>query len=179
MDKNVETIVFGGGCFWCTEAIFENLKGVISVESGYAGGDLENPDYEQVKTGKTGHAEVIQIKYDNNIISLKALLEVFFSTHDPTTLNQQENDIGPQYRSIILYNNDQQKIEIEDFIAKLTQDKIFKNEIVTETKSLQKFYSAEEYHQEYYKNNSNKPYCLLVINPKLRKFKKKFKQLIK
>lgn len=173
------TAVFGGGCFWCTETLFERLKGVVSVKSGYAGGNTPNPTYDQVSTGKTGHAEVIEIKYNPTEVSYETLLDVFFATHDPTTLNRQGMDFGPQYRSIILYASDPQKKAALDYIQKLIQDKVFDKPIVTEVQPLDKFYGAEAYHQEYYRNNPNKPYCMVVISPKISKLRKKFAQLLK
>ncbi len=174
-----EIAVFGGGCFWCTEAIFEELEGVLSVTSGYAGGSMKNPSYEDVSTGQTGHAEAIQIEYDPNIISYEDLLTVFFYTHDPTTLNQQGADAGEQYRSIILYKNESQKKIAEKFIQELIEAKAYTNKIVTEIKPLEKFFEAEEYHQNYYKNNSDKPYCQIVIAPKVEKLRSRFKNLLR
>lgn len=170
-----DTIVFGGGCFWCTEAVFQELKGVISVKSGYAGGTKNNPTYEEVCSGRTGHAEVIQIEYDQSQILFRDLLTVFFATHDPTTLNRQGNDYGTQYRSIVLYTTEEQKKETQEFIAELNQDG---KKVVTELKPLDKFYEAEDYHKNYYKNNSSAPYCQIVINPKLEKIQEKFSQLL-
>lgn len=168
--------VFGGGCFWCTEAIFPQLKGVKKVTPGYAGGETENPNYESVCSGNTGHAEVIEIEFDPNIISYKELLEIFFNTHDPTTLNRQGNDAGTQYRSIILYSSEKQKREAEDLISKIGPE--FKNPIVTEVKKLDKFYPAEEYHREYFKKNPDKAYCQFVISPKVKKFLSEYSKKI-
>jgi|SRR3989344_4141701 len=168
--------VFGGGCFWCTEAIFDELKGVQSVESGYAGGYTGNPTYAEVCTGQTGHAEVIKIEYDPAQISYSDLLTVFFATHDPTTLNRQGNDSGTQYRSIVLYTNPEQKTEAEKFIEDLKQSDVA---VVTEVNPLDKFYLAEANHQDFYQNNSAQPYCQLVINPKLVKLQEKFQVLLK
>ncbi len=168
--------VFGGGCFWCTEAVFDELKGVISVMPGYAGGATPNPNYESISTGTTGHAEVSRIKYDPSQISYEDLLTVFFATHDPTTLNRQGNDVGTQYRSIILYTMPEQKTEAEKFITELNKEG---EKVVTEIKPLDKFYPAEEYRQHYYENNPSQPYCQLVINPKLEKLKEKFSKLLK
>lgn len=179
MDNKIQTAIFGGGCFWSQEALFKHLKGVIAVTPGYAGGKVANPSYEQVSSGTTGHAEVIKIDFDPAVISYRQLLGVFFFTHDPTTLNRQGNDIGTNYRSLILYSSDEQKQEAEDYIAKLTREKAFKNPIVTEIKKLDKFYSAEAYHQQYFEKNRAAPYCLVVIGPKLAKFKKKFAKLLK
>lgn len=172
-------IIFGGGCFWCTEAIFRRLKGVVSVTSGYAGGETKNPSYNQISNGDTGHAEVIQVEFDRTIIDLETLLSVFFSTHDPTTLNQQGYDRGAQYRSIILYTEDADKEKIEQYITQLEADKTFPNNIVTEIKSLQAFYEAEEYHKEYYEKNSDARYCQLIIDPKIAKLRSKFAHLLK
>lgn len=174
-----EIAVFGGGCFWCTEAVFERLKGVMKVMPGYAGGHKENPAYEQVCGGTTGHAEVIQIEYDPAVISYEALLSVFFSTHDPTTMNRQGNDVGTQYRSVIFYANEQQKQTAQEFIKKLGQEKIYENPIVTELKPLTNFYPAENYHQQYYDKNPEKPYCQIVINPKLAKLREQYTHLLK
>ena len=176
---NKQTIIFGGGCFWCTEAVFQMLKGVISVEPGYAGGDLENPTYEKVSIGGTGHAEVIKIEYHPEIIPLQTLLTVFFATHDPTTPNRQGSDMGEQYRSIILYKNDSQKSIAEKFIRGLNNSNGRGANIVTEVKKLEKFYPSEDYHKNYYENNKMQSYCQVVINPKLKKVQEKFKELLK
>jgi peptide-methionine (S)-S-oxide reductase len=176
--NRLETIVFGGGCFWCTEAIFKQLRGVVSVMPGYSGGSVPNPTYEQVCGETTGHAEVIQVEFDPGAISLNDLLEVFFATHDPTTLNKQGHDTGEQYRSVIFYSNDRQKEQAESFIRKIEQDRIFENPVVTAVEPLQNFYEAETYHRDYFANNPGNPYCQVVINPKLQKFKEKFVQLI-
>jgi peptide-methionine (S)-S-oxide reductase len=162
---------FGGGCFWCMEAIFERLPGIISVTSGFAGGTTENPTYQQVCTETTGHAEVTEIEFDPAKISYDKLLEVFWQAHDPTTLNRQGADVGTSYRSIILYRSEKQKLEAEK--SKLEAQQDFKHPIVTEIVPLKKFYKAEDYHQEYYDNNSNAPYCQVVIAPKLEKLEKK------
>lgn len=175
----LETAVFGGGCFWCTEAIFLKLKGVVSVMPGYSGGKKPNPTYEEVCGGNTGHAEVIKIDFDPTQVSYRDLLEVFFSTHDPTTLNRQGNDVGEQYRSVIFYTNEKQKQEAEGFIRELEQEKVFASEIVTQLEPFEKFYDAEDYHKNYFERNQNNPYCMVVINPKLEKFKKKFVSLMK
>ena len=165
---------FGAGCFWCVEAAFQQLKGVTSVFSGYSGGHIENPTYEQVCTGSTGHAEVCQIEYDPEKISYEELLEVFFEIHDPTTLNRQGNDVGTQYRSVIFYHNEDQKKKAEKLKAELDAKGLWKNPIITELLPLSKFYKAEDYHQNYYRNNPNQPYCRVVIKPKLQKFEKVF-----
>jgi len=174
-----ETIVFGGGCFWCTEAVFKMLKGVISADPGYAGGNTENPTYSEVSSGKTGHAEVIKIDYDPDIISLKELLTVFFATHDPTSRNRQGNDVGEQYRSIILYTTEEQKELSEKFIDKINKSSKEGNLTVTEVRQLDKFYFAENYHKDYYENNKNQAYCQVIINPKLAKVQKEFAELLK
>ena len=182
MDKitssNLDTAVFGCGCFWCTEAIFEELKGVESVEAGYAGGTVENPSYEQVCSGTTGHAEVARIIFDPSVISYDELLEVFWTTHDPTTLNRQGADVGEQYRSVIFYLNDKQK-ESAEKSKKDVAPQIWDNPIVTSIEPLKNFFIAEDYHQNYYDNNKTKGYCQFVINPKLEKFRKKFKEKLK
>lgn len=172
-----EIAVFGGGCFWCTEAIYNELKGVIKVLPGYAGGTTPNPTYEQVCTGHTGHAEAIQVEFDSEKISYKTLLTVFFGTHDPSTLNRQGNDTGTQYRSIILYTTLEQKIEAEAFIKEAQADT--PDPIVTEIQPLTTFYVAEDYHQKYYERNILQPYCQVVVSPKLAKFKEKFRELLK
>lgn len=176
METKNESIVLGGGCFWCTEAVFKELRGVVSVMPGYAGGQTPNPTYTSVCGGDTGHAEVIKVDFDPTEISLENLLTVFFSSHDPTTLNRQGNDTGTQYRSIILYTNENQKQESERFITKLKEDGIA---VVTEIKPLEKFFPAEEYHRGYFKNNPDQAYCQLVINPKLQKIQKEFSELLK
>ncbi len=170
--------VFGGGCFWCTEAVFQSLKGVISVVPGYAGGTLANPSWEAVCTGKTGHAEVARIKFDPSQVSFNDLLTVFFATHDPTTINRQGNDVGPQYRSIILYANDAQKRAAETFIKKLNDSDPHGKPVVTEVKPLEKFYEAEDYHRNYFKNNPAQPYCQIIIEPKVQKLEKEFTALL-
>jgi peptide-methionine (S)-S-oxide reductase len=164
----------GNGCFWCTEAVFQRLKGVIKVSSGYAGGQTENPDYKSVCTGQTGHAECLQIEFNPDQLSYSELLEVFFATHDPTTLNRQGNDIGTQYRSVIFYHNEEQKNIAAAYIEQLNQSKVFSAPIVTTLEPLIKFYPAENYHQDYYNLNGNAPYCRFVIRPKLEKFNKHF-----
>ena len=179
MDGNTAIAVFGGGCFWCTEAVFERLRGVIAVMPGYAGGTLPNPTYRQVGSGKTGHAEVVRVIYDPAQISYRDLLTVFFATHDPTTLNRQGADIGTEYRSVILYANDEQKREAEAFIAELNAPDAFNGRIVTEVSPLTAFYEAEEYHREYYRTNRAAPYCQYVIDPKMDKLNKRFRALLK
>lgn len=173
-----ETAVFGGGCFWCTEAVFQMLKGVVSVAPGYAGGTKENPTYEEVSRGNTGHAEVIRIEFDPSQISYRDLLTVFFATHDPTTPNRQGNDVGPQYRSVILYTTDAQREEAERFIEELNASSPEGTPVITEVRPLEHFWEAEEYHRDYYRQNEAKPYCRIVINPKLKKVKEQFAQLL-
>lgn len=175
----MEVATFGGGCFWCTEAIFKRLKGVVSVVSGYSGGARENPNYSQVSTGATGHAEAVQILFDPTIISFKKLLEVFFATHDPTTLNQQGADVGTQYRSVIFYHSTDQKKTAETLRDTIQQTGKYTDPIVTEIIPFEAFYKAEDYHQNYYDNNKNAPYCSIVINPKLQKLLKEFKNEVK
>jgi len=174
-----EIATFGSGCFWCTEAIFEMVEGISSVKSGYSGGDFNNPSYKLVTSGVTNHAEVIQLEYDPNIISYVELLEIFWKTHDPTTLNRQGNDVGTQYRSIILYHNEKQKNLAIKYKSKLDQSGAYVNPIVTEIKEYSNFFVAEEYHQDYYNLNLNEPYCSYVITPKLEKFKKVFEKKLK
>jgi peptide-methionine (S)-S-oxide reductase len=178
-NTKLETATFGSGCFWCTEAIFERVNGVSSVVSGYSGGDVENPTYKEVCNGNTGHAECTQITFDTAVVSYDELLEIFWKTHDPTTLNKQGNDVGTQYRSVIFYHNDEQKQKAEYYKNKLTEEKIWDKPIVTEITKLEKFYPAEDYHQEYYENNRNQGYCSFVITPKVEKFEKIFKDKLK
>lgn len=178
-DTGSKTVVFAGGCFWCTEAIFEELKGVEKVVSGYSGGKIANPTYEQVCTGSTGHAECTQITYNPTQITFAELLEVFWMTHDPTTLNRQGADSGTQYRSAIFYTDEDQKLEAIAYKAKLEKEKIWSDPIVTEITKFEKFYPAENYHQEYYQNNPNQGYCRIVITPKIEKFKKIFADKLK
>lgn len=160
---------FGGGCFWCLEPFFEQLKGVEDVVSGYQGGDTANPTYREVSSGRTGHAEVVRVTYDPDVIDYKDLLRVFFAIHDPTTLNRQGADVGTQYRSTILYQNEEEKKAAEDTIEKLTRDKVFRDPIVTTIEEAGPFYKAENYHQDYFANNRRAPYCQAVIAPKLKK----------
>ena len=178
-NKNLDTATFASGCFWCTEAIFERVNGVKSVISGYSGGTVPNPTYEEVCTGNTGHAECTQIIYDPSVISYDELLEIFWKMHDPTTLNRQGNDVGTQYRSAIFYHNEQQKEKAEYYKKKLTDEKIWDKPIVTEITKFTKFYPAETYHQEYYDKNPNQGYCAYVITPKVEKFEKIFKDKLK
>ena len=184
MDKDKGRIaVFANGCFWCTEAVFSMLKGVEKVVPGYAGGaplrDGKHPSYEDVSSGSTGFAEAIQITYDPAIISYDDLLAVFFNTHDPTTLNRQGNDVGTQYRSAIFYADNDQKVKAEALVKELNEKKAYEQPVVTEVRPLQKFYEAEDYHHDYYKNNKSQPYCELVIAPKLEKLQRKFKELLR
>ena len=174
-----DTATFGTGCFWCTEAIFERLNGVVKVTSGYGGGNVLNPTYEEVCTGTTGHAECCQIVYDSSIISFDELLEVFWKTHDPTTLNRQGNDVGTQYRSVVFYHTPEQKEKAEYYKKELDSSGAFKNPIVTAIEPYKNFYSAEAYHQEYYNSNPNQMYCRFVIMPKVEKFEKVYKDKLK
>ena len=172
MAMALQSIVFGGGCFWCSEAIFRRLKGVVKVTSGYAGGSAANPTYEEVCSGRTGHAEVVKIEYDQSVAKLETLLELFFAMHDPTSKDRQGNDTGSQYRSVILYSSPAQKKEAEAFMKKISGE--YDKPIVTELQKLAAFYPAEEYHKDYYEKNRYQPYCALVISPKLHKLKEKF-----
>ncbi|PIR37985.1 MAG: peptide-methionine (S)-S-oxide reductase [Candidatus Zambryskibacteria bacterium CG10_big_fil_rev_8_21_14_0_10_42_12] len=176
--NHIEVAVFGGGCFWCTEAVFSRLKGVGSVVPGYAGGKTDNPTYYDVVEGDTGHAEAVKIEFDPNIISFEDLLAVFFGTHDPTTKNRQGNDVGEQYRSVIFYTTDAQKKKAEQIIKETDDAHVYENPVVTEVVPLGKFYEAEEYHKNYYENNKTAPYCSIVIEPKLEKLAKRFKALM-
>jgi methionine-S-sulfoxide reductase len=171
MKNKNESIVLGGGCFWCMEAVFSTLEGIATITPGYAGGSVSDPSYREVCTGTTGHAEVVSVEYDPGKISLEDILEVFFLTHDPTSLNQQGADVGTQYRSIILYTSEQQRQKVEAFLEKSKGD--YGKPVVTEVKALEHFYMAEEHHQRYYERNRNLPYCRLVISPKLEKLRKK------
>lgn len=171
--------VFGGGCFWCTEAVFKMLRGVISVAPGYAGGRTETPTYEDVCSGKTGHAETVMITYDPALVSYRDLLTVFFATHDPTTPNRQGNDVGSEYRSLILYATEEQRAEAEEFIKEINASSEKGAPIVTELAPLGAFYPAEEIHKDFYEKNTNQPYCMIVINPKLQKVKEQFAKLLK
>lgn len=179
MTMQTDTATFGTGCFWCTEAIFQSLNGVISATSGYSGGERKNPTYEQVCSGATGHAECISIVYDPQKISFVELLEAFWKSHDPTTLNRQGNDVGTQYRSVIFYHNSMQQKAAEEFKQKLNDLKAFDNPVVTEISPATVFYPAENYHQEYFKLNGEAPYCKFFIAPKMEKFKKAFKDKLK
>ena len=176
--RDTETAVFGAGCFWCVEAIYERVKGVKSVESGYAGGHVENPTYKQVTNGNTGHAEVARLEYDPDEISYEELLEVFWHTHNPTTLNRQGADVGPQYRSVIFYLNEEQKEIAEKSLKRTNESDLWEDPIVTEIEPLSNYSTAENYHQNYYENNPNAGYCSIVIAPKVAKFKKDFPHLL-
>ena len=177
-DQKLQKATFGAGCFWCVEAIFQQLKGVESVRPGYAGGHVDNPSYEQVCSGSTGHAEVAQLTFDPDVISFETLLEVFWATHDPTTLNRQGNDIGTQYRSVIFYRDKAQK-KIALWSKKKVAKSLYEDKVVTEISPLENFYPAEDYHNNYVKNNPGNMYCQTVVQPKVRKFRKKFAELLK
>jgi len=179
MKPETQVAVFGGGCFWCTEAVFDELEGVVSVTPGYAGGSVKNPSYEQVCSGNTGHAEVIHIEFKPSQISFDDLLTVFFATHDPTTLNRQGNDVGTQYRSVILYADEEQKQQAESRIIQLNQEISRGRPVVTTVEPLTEFYPAEDYHQKFYARNSFQPYCQITIPPKLVKLHKQFSTLLK
>ena len=175
----METATLGGGCFWCLEAVYDEMEGVMSVESGYMGGHVANPDYHAVCTGKSGHVEVVQVTFDPQVTSYREILEVFFAMHDPTSMDRQGNDAGTQYRSAIFYHTPGQKAAAEQLIAGLTAEKAFDDPIVTEVAPAQTFYIAEGYHQEYFANNSYQPYCQFVVAPKVAKFRKKFAAKVK
>ena len=179
MPSQIDTATFGAGCYWCVEAIFQRLNGVISVESGFSGGHIKNPTYREVCTGTTGHAEVCRIQYDPQVIGYDELLEVFWKTHDPTTLNRQGNDAGTQYRSVIFYHNEQQKILASEYKDKLEKAGIWNDPIVTEIVPFEAFYKAKNDHQNYYNQNTSQPYCTFVITPKIEKFEKVFRDKIK
>jgi len=176
---NEEIAVLGGGCFWCLEAVFDRLAGVKSVESGYMGGNIDNPTYRQVCSGTTGHVEVVRVTFDLKELSFRDLLEVFFTIHDPTTPNRQGNDVGTQYRSVIFYASDDQRRTAEQVISELNASRVWPNPIVTTVEPAKKFFVAEDYHQEYYANNSSQPYCQFVVAPKVEKFQKKFADRMK
>ncbi|MBI3840620.1 MAG: peptide-methionine (S)-S-oxide reductase MsrA [Thaumarchaeota archaeon] len=176
---DLEAATFGSGCFWCSEAVFSELEGVVKVTPGYSGGTIENPTYDQVCSDDTGHAEVAQVTFDPGTISYRELLEVFFSTHDPTTLNRQGGDEGAQYRSVIFYEGEEQRKSADGIIKELKDEKVFRDPIVTEVSALKAFYPAEDYHREYYRRNSSKPYCQVVIAPKLAKFRAHFQTKLK
>lgn len=177
--KTLDTATFGAGCFWCVEAQFQQLQGVEKVESGYSGGHIPNPTYKQVCTGTTGHAEVINVYYDPSVLSFDELLAAFWTSHDPTQLNRQGNDVGTQYRSVVFYHNEEQKRKTEEYKQKLNEEKAFNDPVVTEIAPYNTFYKAEDYHQNYYNDNSTQGYCMFVVKPKLEKFKKVFKDKLK
>ena len=179
VEGKTDTATFGAGCFWCVEAIFQELKGVHSVKSGYAGGFVKNPSYKEVCTGRTGHAEVAQIVYDPSVISFEELLEVFWKTHDPTTLNRQGADVGTQYRSAVFFHNEEQKEKAAFYMKKLDESGAFQNPIVTTIEPYENYYEAEDYHQDYYNNNGSQGYCRMVIQPKVEKFRKAFSEKLK
>lgn len=175
----MEKATFGGGCFWCTEAVFDRIEGVESIESGYSGGDVANPTYEQVCGGDTGHAEVVRIAFDPQVITYREILEIFFATHDPTTRDRQGNDVGPQYRSIIFAHDDEQERVALELIAALEADQVFEAPIVTQVERLDRFWRAEDGHQQYFAQNSGQPYCVFVIAPKVTKLRKQFSHRLK
>ncbi|MFQ3647808.1 MAG: peptide-methionine (S)-S-oxide reductase MsrA [Anaerolineae bacterium] len=174
-----EVAILGGGCFWCLEAVYDELRGVLSVESGYMGGHVINPTYKQVCNGDTGHAEVVRVTFDNEVISFRDVLNVFFTIHDPTTLNRQGADVGPQYRSVIFYTSEAQRDTARQVIQELSAQRVWPNPIVTEVTAATTFYMAEDYHQEYFKNNPYAGYCQVVIAPKVAKFRQKFLEQLK
>ncbi len=178
-NNNYRYATFGNGCFWCSEAVFEEVKGVIDVVSGYSGGSVINPSYREVCTGRTGHAEVVQVKYDPSVVNYQELLNIFFKTHDPTSLNRQGADVGTQYRSVIFYHDGDQKKEAEETIKRLDTSGAYKHKIVTEVKPFVNFYMAEDYHQDYYRKNPDYGYCNVVISPKLHKFRENFSEQLK
>jgi peptide-methionine (S)-S-oxide reductase len=171
---NSETATLGGGCFWCLEAVYDEMLGVLSVESGYMGGHMANPDYRSVCTGTTGHVEVVQVTFDPAITTYREILEVFFATHDPTSRDRQGNDAGPQYRSVIFYHSQAQRETAEQMIGELDHEKAFPRPIVTDVRAASQFYLAEDYHQEYFRNNPQQPYCSFVVSPKVKKFREHF-----
>jgi peptide-methionine (S)-S-oxide reductase len=179
MNINLQTATLAGGCFWCLEAVYDEIKGVHSVESGYAGGHMDNPTYREVCNGDTGHAEVVQVHFDPNIVAYRDLLNVFFAIHDPTTLNRQGADVGTQYRSAIFYHDEEQKRIAEELIKDLNAQQIWDRPLVTQVEKLDKFYVAEDYHQEYFARNPYQPYCMAVVAPKVSKFRKHFLELLK
>jgi peptide-methionine (S)-S-oxide reductase len=174
-----EVALFGGGCFWCLDAVFRELNGVTKVESGYAGGNTANPSYDDICTGRTGHAEVVRVTFDPAVLSFRDLLTVFFTIHDPTTLNRQGNDVGTQYRSVVFCQSEAQRATTQAVIASLNAEKLWKGPIVTEVASASTFYPAETYHQDYFEQNSNQPYCMFVVAPKVAKFRKAFAERLK
>jgi len=172
-------VTLGGGCFWCTEVVFSRIKGMVKIEPGYSGGQATNPTYEQVSTGTTGHAEVVQITFDPDVISFRELLEIFFATHDPTTLNRQGGDIGTQYRSVIFYHNEEQKVIAEKVIEEFNIARIFNSPIVTKVEPFKAFHKAEDYHKDYFRHHPEQSYCKLVISPKIAKLREKFRDKLK
>ena len=177
-ESNLQKATLGGGCFWCLEAVYQQVRGVVHVESGYTGGQTLNPDYDSVCTGKTGHAEVVQIEFDANVLTYQKILEIFFAIHDPTTLNRQGNDIGSQYRSVIYAHDKEQRMIAQNVIKQLTQGNIFDQPIVTELADLPTYYKAEDYHQNYFNNHPEQGYCAFVVSPKVSKFRKQFAELL-
>jgi peptide-methionine (S)-S-oxide reductase len=177
-DHNLEVATLGGGCFWCLEAVYQQLRGVKKVVSGYAGGSVPNPSYKQVCTGATGHAEVTQVSFDPGVIGYRELLEIFFTIHDPTTLNRQGADVGTQYRSVIFYHDDQQLKTAREVMAEIQAEGLYRDPLVTQVEPLPVFYPAEDYHQNYYQENSNQPYCQFVISPKVAKFRQQYARLL-
>ncbi len=177
-ESNLQKATLGGGCFWCLEAVYQQVRGVVHVESGYTGGQTLNPDYDSVCTGKTGHAEVVQIEFDANVLTYQTILEIFFAIHDPRTLNRQGNDIGSQYRSVIYAHDKEQRMIAQDVIEQLTQENIFDQPIVTELADLPTYYKAEDYHQNYFNNHPEQGYCAFVVSPKVSKFRKQFAELL-
>ena len=178
-EKNIELATFAGGCFWCTEAVFQRVEGVEKVVSGFTGGNIKNPPYREVMTGRTGHAEAIEIHFDPRRISYEELLKIFFTTHDPTTLNRQQNDVGTMYRSAVFYHSEEQKNTAEQVVKELEEEKVFSDPIVTEITKAGEFYVAEEEHHDYYNNHRNQPYCQVIIDPKVRKLKESFSHKLK
>lgn len=178
-ENKYETATLGGGCFWCTEAVYKEMKGVVKVVPGYSGGHIKNPAYREVTTGRTGHAEVVQITFDPQVAGFSDILEVFFMTHDPTTLNRQGNDVGTQYRSAVFYHNEEQKQTAEKVIELFEKENVYDDPIVTEVTPFDAFYLAEDYHHNYFARNKNQPYCQFVVAPKVEKFKKVFKEKLK
>ena len=177
--NNYEKATLGGGCFWCTEAVYKEMKGVVEVMPGYCGGFVKNPSYREVCTGNTGHAEVVQVTFDPSVVSYSEILEVFFKTHDPTTLNRQGADVGTQYRSVIFYRSEEQKQTALHVIKLLEQEKVYEDPVVTEVSKFDVFYPAEDYHKDYFARNKNQPYCQFVVAPKVEKFRKVFRDKLK
>jgi len=178
-ERGEEVTTLGGGCFWCTEAVFNSIKGVLNVESGYSGGRPEDANYGRVSSGRTGHAEVVQVTFDLNVISFREVLEIFFATHDPTTLNRQGSDVGPQYRSVVFYHDDSQRSTTEEVIGELNGEEIWENPIVTQVEPYEAFHRAEEGHIDYYERNRGQPYCRMVIDPKILKLRERFRDRLK